>query len=106
MDIILYALEEEKKESEKLLDRYQKEWGALPHGSFFLRKIGKNQYGYLTWSEKGEVRQEYLGALGKEEIQSYQQAMLRKKKLKQLMVQSEKQRLFLERTLKNARKKG
>lgn len=59
MDAILNALEEEKREAQKLLKKYDLEFASLPEGTFFTRKIGKQVYAYITSSAKGEVQQKY-----------------------------------------------
>lgn len=63
MEAILSALEEEKEQTSRLMKRYKKELGGLPQGTFFVRRVGKNYYGYLTSSEKGKIQQQYLGRL-------------------------------------------
>lgn len=106
MEAILSALEEEKKQAERLLQRYRKELAELPKGTFFTRKRGEKLYCYLTYSVAGEIRQKYLGSLGEEKIEEYQGWMLRKKKLKELIQKAEKQKSFLEKSLRHARKKS
>lgn len=106
MEAILSALEEEKKQADRLLERYRKELEKLPKGTFFTRKRGEKVYCYLTYSESGEIRQDYLGPLSEEKIQEYQVAMQRKKKLKELIQKAQKQKSFLEKSLRHARKKG
>ena len=106
MEAILTALEEEKKQAERLLQRYRKELDALPNGTFFARKRGEKVYYYLSYSVAGEIRQDYLGSLSEEKIKEYQAGMLRKKKLKELIRKAEKQKSFLEKSLKHARKES
>jgi len=106
MDPIISALEEERIEAKRLISRYEQELEALPRGSFFLRKLGKNRYGYLTCSEGGEIRQKYLGRLSEDEIKQYQQQSERKKKVLGLRNKAEKRYAFLERALKHAGRQG
>ena len=106
MEAILNALEEEKKEAQKLLKKYEQEFALLHEGAFFIRKIGKQTYGYVTFSEKGEVKQRYLGNLEPEEVKHHKEAAQRRKKLKGLMKQVRKQLSFLEKALRHAGKKG
>ena len=106
MEAIISALEEEKKQANRLLNRYQKELKNLPNGSFFTRKRGERTYCYITYSVAGEIRQDYLGRLSDNKIQEYLAMMKRKKKLKELIRQAEKQKTFLEKSINYARKKG
>ncbi len=106
MDAIIYALKEEKKQADRLLAGYQKELKKLPRGSFFIRTRGQKKYGYLTYSNQGKIIQNYLGVFEKEKIEEYQTMIKRKKKLKELIHQTQKQKLFIEKSLKYARKKS
>lgn len=106
MEVILSALQEEKKQAQHLLKRYKEELRDLPQGSFFIRSVGKNRYGYLTFSEKGRIQQRYLGRLSEEEIKRYRQMTKRKKKLQELRNKAQKQLDFLEKSLRHAGKKG
>lgn len=106
MDAILNALEEERKEAQKLLKKYEKEFISLPEGTFFTRKVGKQTYAYITSSDRGEVKQKYLGNLEPEEVAHYKEATKRRKKLKSLMKQAQKQLDFLEKALRHAGKKS
>lgn len=106
MNAILLALKEEKKQATHLLRVYLKEFKQLPQGTFFIRKRGQKSYGYITSSLRGKIRQLYLGSLDKEEIEKYQELMSRKKKLKELIRNAEKQKKFLTQSLKYARKKS
>ena len=85
---------------------YTYELERLPNGTFFTRKRGEKVYCYLTYSVAGEICQDYLGSLSEEIIKEYLAWMVRKKKLKELIQKAEKQKSFLEKILKNARKKG
>lgn len=106
MEAILSALEEEKEQTSRLMKRYKKELGGLPQGTFFVRRVGKNYYGYLTSSEKGKIQQQYLGRLDENEIKRYQEMAKRKKKLQELRSKAQKQLTFLEKALRHAGKKG
>jgi hypothetical protein len=106
MEAILSALEEEKKQASRLIQKYKKELGELPQGTFFIRKVGKNCYGYLTFSEKGIIQQKYMGRLSKDEINHYREMAERKKKLQELRGKAQKQLDFLEKTLRHAGKKS
>lgn len=106
MEAILLALQEEKKQASRLMQRYENELQALPHGSFFIRGAGKNRYGYLTFSEKGKIQQQYIGRLSEDEIKKYRGMMERKKKLQELRSKAKKQLDFLEKSLRHAGKKS
>lgn len=106
MEAILIALKEENKEASRLLGKYNKEMGKLPKGSFFVRKLGKKLYGYLTYSVKGVIKQDYLGAMNDKKIKEYRELMARKKKLRELMAKAKNQHIFLERALRYAGKKS
>ena len=106
MDAILSALKEERKQAEKLLKRYKKELASLPAGTFFIRKLRNGQYGYITQSEQGNIRQVYLGKLEADDIAKYKEKMARKRKLRELIKKAMQQKLFLEKALRHARKKG
>jgi hypothetical protein len=106
METIVAALREERRETVRILGLYRKEYGRLPRGSFFVRKLGRNAYGYLTCSTKGIVKQDYLGLLAEEKIRQFREQMARKKKLRELMKRAEAQQLFLDRALRYAGKKS
>lgn len=106
MDAILSALKEEKKQAEHLLARYRKELATLPKGSFFIRKRNQRIYGYITYSIQGKIHQDYLGVFDEVKLKDYQAKILRKKKIKELIQKTERQRRFLAQSLKYARKKS
>lgn len=106
MEAILSALQEEKEQAIRLIQRYEKELAGLPRGSFFIRGIGKNRYGYLTFSERGKICQQYLGRLGEGEIRLYREMAARKKKLQELRNKAQEQIAFLEKSLRHAGKKS
>lgn len=105
MEAIVSALKEEREQAKRLVQRYAKELEGLPRGTFFLRWIGKKQYGYLTFSEKGKIRQQYVGN-DEADIKKYQEQMNRRKKLIELKKKAEKQLSFLEKALRHAGKKS
>ena len=106
MDAILSALKEERKHAEKLLKRYKQEFASLPAGTFFIRKLRNGQYCYITQSEQGNIRQVYIGKLEVDDIAKYKEKMARKRKLRELIKKAMQQKLFLEKALRHARKKG
>ena len=106
MEAILSALKEEKEQAARLIQRYEKELEGLPQGAFFVRVVGKNSYGYLTFSENGKIQQQYLGRLDEEKIKGYRAMASRKKKLQELRNMAKKQFDFLEKALRHAGKKG
>ncbi len=106
MEAILSALAEEEEQARRLLKRYKEELQRLPQGTFFLRRLGRNLYAYLTYSENQKIKQKYLGRLSDEETRRYQDLIARKKKLKELIGKTKTQHRFLERTIKRAGKKS
>ena len=106
MDAIISALEEERREAEKLIAKYEKELSRLPSGSFFVRSIGNAQYGYVTFSEEGRIGQEYIGRMSPEEIEKRKAQAERAKKLKVLLKRAEKQLNFIKKALRHADKKS
>ena len=106
MKSIISALEEEGREAEKLIAKYGKELSQLPDGSFFVRRKGNGQYGYVTFSKGGKIGQRYLGRVSPEEIEEKKAKYDRAKKLKTLMKQAEQQRDFIEKALRHARAKS
>src|SRR3989338_1978622 len=98
MEAILSALGEEKKQAIRLIKKYEKELESLPQGTFFIRKVGKNRYGYLTFSKNGEIGQKYIGRLSEDEIKRYREMAARKKKLQELKGKAQKQLDFLEKS--------
>lgn len=105
METIVSALEEEKEQAKRLVQRYVKELAALPKGAFFLRRVGKRLYGYVTSSEKGRIQQRYVGR-DEKVLKDLQDQMGRKKKLQELKKKAEKQLAFLDKALRHAGKKG
>lgn len=106
MNPIVSALEEELRQAKKLIRRYQRELDALVEGTFFARKKGKRVYGYITFSEQGEIKQQYLGSLEDAKLKRYQEQMKRKRKLKELLKKAQFQCHFLDKALKHARTKS
>jgi hypothetical protein len=106
MESIISALEEERREAEKLIAKYGRELSKLPEGSFFVRRKGNGQYGYVTFSKAGKIGQRYLGSMSPEEIEEKRSKYDRAKKLKSLKKQAEQQRDFIEKALRHARAKS
>ncbi len=63
METIIIALTEELAEIRKLVKKYTVELAKLPQGAFFTRKIKQKEYGYITYSTQGEIKQKYLGTM-------------------------------------------
>ena len=102
MEAIVSALEEEGREAEKLIAKYGKELASLPAGSFFVRSIGGNSYGYVSFSEEGRVGQRYLGLMSPEEIDKRKKQAERAKKIKSLKKMAEQQLDFIRKALRHA----
>ncbi len=106
METIVSALKEEQKEAEALIKKYENELKKLPIGSFFVRTIKKKQYGYVTKSVDGEVKQEYLGTLSEKQQKKWQEKYDRSKRLKALLKQAKVQYDFLRKALRHAQQKS
>ncbi len=106
MEAIISALEEERREAEKLVARYECELDRLPKGSFFVRTLGNGQYGYMTRSVDGKVQQEYLGKLSEAQIKKYRAQMERVAKVKALLKSAKENVNFLKKALRHADAKG
>jgi hypothetical protein len=106
MEAIVSALREELRQAKALVKRYGVVLEKLPDGSFFVRSIGKQRYGYITRSHNGQVFQEYLGKLDDASIALLQAQMQRKKKIGQLLKQAKAQVDFLQKAIRHARKKS
>lgn len=102
MEAIISALEEEKREAEKLISKYERELDGLPKGSFFVRSIGKGNYGYITYSVGGKIQQKYLGRMNEAQIKKYKAQMDRASKLKSLLKSSKENLDFLIKALRHA----
>lgn len=75
MNILISTLKEELATAKRLENKYLQKIKELPRGSFIARTIRGKQYGYLTFREKGKVKQEYLGSLNEDRIIFYKNAM-------------------------------
>ena len=106
METIIIALKEELIEAKKLVKKYADELAKLPKGTFFIRKLGQNQYGYITRSERGQIKQEYLGLIKDDELASVKEKFKRQKKLKALLKQTKIQLAFLQKALRHANKES
>ena len=106
MEAIISALEEEGREAEKLIAKYEKELSKLPGGAFFVRTIGKGKYGYVTYSEEGVIKQKYLGRMDNEQVKMHKAQAQRVKKLKSLIKLAREQRDFIRKALRHANTKS
>ena len=59
--VIKGVLEEELERNERMTRRYKQELEKLPKGSIVKRKIGNQEYYYLSYREKTKVIAEYIG---------------------------------------------
>lgn len=59
--VIKGVLEEELERNERMTKRYQIELRNLPKGSIVKRKIGNQEYYYLSYREKKKVIAKYIG---------------------------------------------
>ena len=94
MNVLLSTLKEELKTVKKLELKYLKKIQALPKGSFIIRKIRNQSYGYLTRREGEQVKQEYLGSLSKEAVQKYKE-IIQKRREYQAQLKSVREQIKL-----------
>jgi len=59
--VIRGVLEEELERNDRMKKRYLEEMDKLPKGSIVTRKLGKQEYYYLTYRENRKVIAKYIG---------------------------------------------
>jgi hypothetical protein len=104
MNVLISTLKEELAHAKRLEKKYQAYLKRLPQGSFIVRRIGKNQYGYLTRREKGHVKQEYLGLMDESSIADFREKTRKKKSYKDQLKKVKEQIKILERALRGQTK--
>lgn len=104
MSILVSTLKEELATSKKLEKKYSYELALLPKGSFIVRKVGKKQYGYLTYRNKNKVEQKYLGPLSEKQIEEYREKSKKKRVYKKQLKQIKEQLIILMRALRGKTK--
>jgi len=66
MSYLKSVLQEEYERLKALLEKYNDEISALPHGSISIKKRNQKEYVYLAYRKKGNVKFEYIGSISSE----------------------------------------
>ena len=94
------VLKEELINSRKLKKRYERELKKLPKGCLVRKNISGHTYYYLAFRDGAKVKYVYRGKMTAQEIKKYERIKKDRKKYRDLLCETKKQILFLERTLK------
>jgi hypothetical protein len=88
MSYLKSVLQEEYERLKALLEKYNNEISALPHGSISIKKRNQKEYVYLAYRKKENVKFEYIGSISSEKSKNVvKKVKLRKEseiKLKQV----------------------
>lgn len=79
--VIRGVLEEELARNERMKNRYMIELEKLPKGSIILRKIGNQEYYYLTYRENKKVVAKYIGKKEETDIEELHDSIKKRKHL-------------------------
>lgn len=60
-EIVKAVFQDELERNQRLIARYEKEIANLPKGTIFARKIGNQDYYYLTYRDGKKVVSKFLG---------------------------------------------
>lgn len=104
MNILISTLKEELLTTKRLEKKYLKKITGLPKGSFITRTVRGKQYGYLTFREKGKVKQEYIGSLNEDQIVFYRSAMEQRAEYKRKLKNVREQIKIINRALRGKTK--
>ena len=66
MSYLKSVLQEEYERLKALLQKYNNEISALPHGSISIKKRNQKEYVYLAYRKKENVKFEYIGSISSE----------------------------------------
>ena len=66
MSYLKSVLQEEYERLKALLEKYNNEISALPHGSISIKKRNQKEYVYLAYRKKGNVKFKYIGSISSE----------------------------------------
>ena len=66
MSYLKSVLQEEYERLKALLEKYNDEISALPHGSISIKKRNQKEYVYLAYRKKENVKFEYIGSISSE----------------------------------------
>jgi hypothetical protein len=88
MSYLKSVLHEEYERLKALIEIYNNEISALPHGSISIKKRNQKEYVYLAYRKKENVKFEYIGSISSEKSKNVvKKVKLRKEseiKLKQV----------------------
>lgn len=104
MKILISTLKEELATSKRLEQKYKKQLGELPQGSFVVRTVRHKRYGYLTYREGTKVKQRYLGPVDEETIGLYREAVKNRKEYKRKLKSVKGQIKILKKALRGKTK--
>lgn len=100
MGYLLDTLNDELKTALRLERKYSAKLRLFPRGSFIIRSVRRNMYGYLTRRENGRVIQEYLGRMDHREIDIYRRKIAERQKYKVRLAGVREQIKILKRALR------
>ena len=66
MSYLKSVLQEEYERLKALLQKFNDEISALPHGSISIKKRNQKEYVYLAYRKKENVKFEYIGSISSE----------------------------------------
>lgn len=99
-EIIRSVFLDELERNKRLIARYKKEVEELPKGSIFKRKIGNQEYLYLTYREGQKVISKFLGKAGVFDLSELKLKIERRKELVLLLKKLSKEQKDLEKELR------
>lgn len=91
---------DELERNKRMILRYQKEMESLPKGSLFKRKIGGQEYFYLTFREGKKVISKFLGNAKTFDSTKISEQIERRKSLKKLIQKLNSEQKEFEKELK------
>lgn len=91
---------DELERNKRMIARYQKEMDSLPKGSLFKRKIGTQEYFYLTFREGEKVVSKFLGNVQTFDSTKISEQVERRKDLRKLIQKLNAEQKELEKELK------
>ncbi len=71
MSYLKSVLQEEYERLKALVEKYNDEISALPHGSISIKKRNRKEYVYLAYRKKENVKFEYIGSISSEKSKKY-----------------------------------
>ena len=98
--IIKNILEEELERNSRMTKRYKKELEHLPRGSIVKRKIGNNEYCYLSYRENNKVISKYIGKINEIDISELQKELNKRKDIENILKKLKIEKDDIEKMLK------